>query len=203
MPSSVVLGGLVLILGVCLAYAIRQVLAADHRANGLHWQLRVAIIERQDAQSERDRLASELNRATQRIEGLGKRVEHAELALGLTVAAADELPQLRERLAKQEAERQAAEDTALDPEQARALLEEVELPDLYPGVKAGTQRVFDQQKCQHCGGIHARACPRVRRLAFGGEGKPTEVEFWPEGRWPADQVLWLEDVIEAAGVSDE
>lgn len=33
--------------------------------------------------------------------------------------------------------------------------------------------------CAHCGGYHARACPRVKRLAFHPNGGAAEVEFWP------------------------
>lgn len=32
--------------------------------------------------------------------------------------------------------------------------------------------------CHHCGGIHARACPRVRRMEFHPNGVVAAVEFW-------------------------
>lgn len=95
---------------------------------------------------------------------------------------------------------QATPALRLEPEQARALREEIEVPSpVMPGVLGNIKStVWDQQKCQHCGGLHNRSCPRVRRIAYTDSGKPSEVEFWPEGRWPADEVIWLEDVIEAA-----
>lgn len=49
--------------------------------------------------------------------------------------------------------------------------------------------------CKHCGGIHTRACPRVRRLVFQGDNL-IEVEFWPEGRWSDEHIIWPEDVPE-------
>jgi hypothetical protein len=45
--------------------------------------------------------------------------------------------------------------------------------------------------CAHCGGIHARACPRVKRMVFKGDDI-AEVEFWKD--WPQDDILWVEDV---------
>jgi hypothetical protein len=48
------------------------------------------------------------------------------------------------------------------------------------------------QQCPHCGGIHVRACPRVRRMAFRGE-EIAEIEFWPPGQWPGTDVLFPED----------
>lgn len=86
----------------------------------------------------------------------------------------------------------------IDPAQAKALLAEVDLPS-FPGVTPGKSTVFAAQSCQHCGGLHSRACPRVRRISYQDGGKPAEVEFWPHGAWPAHQVIFLEDVIDAAG----
>lgn len=48
-------------------------------------------------------------------------------------------------------------------------------------------------KCQHCGGLHLRACPRVRRMAFR-DGALVEVEFWDT--WNTDDVAWPEDFMD-------
>lgn len=48
--------------------------------------------------------------------------------------------------------------------------------------------------CQHCGGRHARACPRVRKMSFHPNGALASVEFWPEGRWSDDDIIWPEDI---------
>lgn len=54
---------------------------------------------------------------------------------------------------------------------------------------------FDQGKgCQHCGGRHARACPRVKRFRFHPTGALAEVVFWPEGKWSDEHVIWPEDL---------
>lgn len=53
--------------------------------------------------------------------------------------------------------------------------------------------------CRHCGGSHARACPRVKRLVFkptGGQDDIAEVEYFPWGEWPDDFIIWPEDEIE-------
>lgn len=58
---------------------------------------------------------------------------------------------------------------------------------------AKARKLFAEGKaCKHCGGIHARACPRVKRMAFQGDNL-IEVEFWPEGRWSDDHIIWPED----------
>ena len=61
------------------------------------------------------------------------------------------------------------------------------------------ERFAEGDCCGHCGGIHMRACPRVRRLVFhagknpDGSGDIAEVEFWADGQWPERNILWPED----------
>lgn len=50
--------------------------------------------------------------------------------------------------------------------------------------------------CQHCLGRHARACPRVRELRFHTSGTIAVVKFWPDGKWPTDQVIWPEQLVD-------
>lgn len=55
---------------------------------------------------------------------------------------------------------------------------------------------FQQGKnCPHCGGLHLRACARVKRLEWRNKEELGSVEFWPWHKivWPDDQ-LWPEDV---------
>lgn len=47
--------------------------------------------------------------------------------------------------------------------------------------------------CSHCGGRHARACPRVRSLRFHPNGTLAQVDFWRDGRWSDENVLWPDD----------
>lgn len=54
--------------------------------------------------------------------------------------------------------------------------------------------VKDAKPCMHCGGHHARACPRVKRLSWHPGGALAEVEFWPDGRWSDEHVLWPEQI---------
>lgn len=133
-------------------------------------------------------------------DGWRTRCTTAEQGLADASARIAELEPYAGRVAELEdqlAVRDAVPD--LDADTAAALLEHIELPPPFPGLSPITKRVWDTQACQHCGGLHSRACPRVRRIAYGGDGTPVEVEFWPEGRWPVGQVLWLEDVMDAAG----
>ncbi len=51
--------------------------------------------------------------------------------------------------------------------------------------------------CEHCGGRHARACPRVKSMAFHPNGQLASITFWADGRWSPDHVVWPEDLNEA------
>jgi len=63
----------------------------------------------------------------------------------------------------------------------------VELPSL-------TREEFESMQCMHCGGAHLRACPRVKRLVFSSSNNIQEVEFWQEGAWSSDSVIWPEEL---------
>ncbi|MFF4403596.1 hypothetical protein [Streptomyces sp. NPDC001404] len=66
---------------------------------------------------------------------------------------------------------------------------------LSPEQAADIRARFDRgDGCRHCGGIHVRSCPRVRRLAFHPNGTLAEVEFWPDGRWSDASVIWPEEL---------
>lgn len=57
-------------------------------------------------------------------------------------------------------------------------------------------------RCSHCGGAHASACPRVRRIRFRPDGQtPVEVEFWQDGAWDTTRVVWLDDIAENEGMT--
>lgn len=46
--------------------------------------------------------------------------------------------------------------------------------------------------CDHCGGLHARACPRVKRLVRHSDGTWLEVEYWET--WPETNVIFPESL---------
>jgi hypothetical protein len=56
--------------------------------------------------------------------------------------------------------------------------------------------LFAEQSCKACGGLHTEtigtpgACPRIRRVAYDNHGNVTEMEFWPEGEWSRDGILF-------------
>ena len=68
------------------------------------------------------------------------------------------------------------------------------------------RRVFDDQgQCPNCGGLHSRACPRVKRMHLRySETKglqtreliESDVEFFEHGKWPTEDVIWPEDAFE-------
>jgi len=70
-------------------------------------------------------------------------------------------------------------------------------PEYTAEEKAGYREQFEAGKgCVQCGGLHLHACPRVKRLVMRNKEEISEVEFWPWGQWPADQVVWPADVYE-------
>lgn len=54
-------------------------------------------------------------------------------------------------------------------------------------------KLLASPRCVHCGGVHGVSCPRVKRLRLRANGDPLEVEFWPDGAWTRDYVLFPED----------
>jgi len=55
--------------------------------------------------------------------------------------------------------------------------------------------------CQDCGGYHLRACPRVKKQTWIGNGNRTEVEYWQE--WDESQVIFIEDVFDDSPEEDD
>ena len=58
--------------------------------------------------------------------------------------------------------------------------------------KADARNLFEaKQACEHCGGLHNRACPRVKRKAFHPNGNVIEVEYWAD--YDQSGIVWPED----------
>ena len=70
-----------------------------------------------------------------------------------------------------------------------ANLTKAEMADARVLFEAGTA-------CEHCGGIHHRACPRVRRKVFHPNGNLIEVEYWR--KYDASGVIFPEDAYDPA-----
>lgn len=68
------------------------------------------------------------------------------------------------------------------------------------------QQVFDSQgQCGSCGGLHSRACPRVKRIhqrfseTKGLQSRElieTEIEYFEHGKWPTEDIIFPEDAYE-------
>ena len=58
--------------------------------------------------------------------------------------------------------------------------------------KLEAQEAFAAEKaCPDCGGLHQRACNRVKRVESLGNGNITVVEYWND--WKQPGVIWPED----------
>lgn len=70
---------------------------------------------------------------------------------------------------------------------------------LTPAEKRDARQIFAEGKaCGDCGGIHQRACPRVKRQVWVGQGSGTgnriEVEYWET--WDESTTIWPEDAFD-------
>jgi DNA-binding transcriptional regulator YiaG len=70
--------------------------------------------------------------------------------------------------------------TAMDPEQRADIRARF---DQY-------QKDYPVEVCEHCRGIHPRACPRVKRVVYDDHRRVTEVEYWPDEAWSKDHVIF-------------
>ncbi len=58
-----------------------------------------------------------------------------------------------------------------------------------------TQEEYDSSRCMHCGGVHLRACPRVKRMVFSPNGVDLlEIEFWET--YDDTNIIWPESIWE-------
>jgi len=65
--------------------------------------------------------------------------------------------------------------------------------------KLDAQAIFARgEACPDCGGIHQRACPRIKRQVWlrtgAGAGERTEVEYWRT--FDDTGVIWPEDAFD-------
>ena len=81
----------------------------------------------------------------------------------------------------------------LTVEEREAFLAEIEIVD--PDGRKRKVPLWQHQACTHCGGLHVRACPRVRRMEFGPGNTLTAIEFWKAGEWPDTGVVWPEQIL--------
>jgi len=68
------------------------------------------------------------------------------------------------------------------------------MPELTPEERQQARQLFEGGKnCQHCGGVHLRACPRVRKITWHIDGTCTSAEYWPDREWSDANIVWPED----------
>lgn len=89
----------------------------------------------------------------------------------------------------------------LSRDEARRLLEPYEVPSVIPSLTR-TTTPFAEQRCDHCGGIHARNCPAVAEIQYYADGRVKRVAFWPRSMWSDDGVIWLDEIMEAADLDE-
>lgn len=60
---------------------------------------------------------------------------------------------------------------------------------------------WEREACGACGGLHTTAikapgaCPRIKRITYDAQGRMLEVEYWPEGKWPKDGIVWPDEIV--------
>ena len=69
------------------------------------------------------------------------------------------------------------------------------MANLTKAEKQEAQAVFAAgNACTDCGGIHQRACPRIKRRAFHPNGNVIEVEYWR--KYDPTGVIFPEDAFD-------
>jgi hypothetical protein len=78
---------------------------------------------------------------------------------------------------------------------------------LTPEQRRQAQAIFEGKgtvaPCMHCGGVHLRACPRVRKITWHSDGTCLGAEYWPAGQWSDEGIVWPEDAYEIDEESDD
>lgn len=141
-----------------------------------------------------DRLRERLlNEAAAHLDTV-ERLAEAQRNLGLEVTAKGDLgEQLKVEQALTTVLQDDNANLARQLREARAIVPVTVLPRPQP-TKAERDALL-ASKCAHCGGVHAIACPRVRRMRFRPDGQSLyEVEFWET--WDKTRVVWPEDLFE-------
>ncbi len=64
-------------------------------------------------------------------------------------------------------------------------------------------RVSGREACQHCGGIHLRACRRVKRAEWHPDGTLLKVWYRKDGEWNEDSIVWPEAAYETDDDGDQ
>ena len=62
--------------------------------------------------------------------------------------------------------------------------------------------VEGRSACVHCGGIHLRACRRVKRAEWHVDGTLLRVWYRKDGSWNEDEICWPEDAYADDEVTD-
>jgi hypothetical protein len=72
------------------------------------------------------------------------------------------------------------------------------LPPLTDAEKADARVMFEAgAACEHCGGLHKRACPRIRRVDKHPNGNVISISFWR--KWDESSVIFPEDAYDPGG----
>lgn len=60
---------------------------------------------------------------------------------------------------------------------------------------------WETDACGSCGGLHTTAikapgsCPRIRKITYDSQGRMLGVEYWPDGKWPKDGIIWPDEIV--------
>jgi transcriptional regulator with XRE-family HTH domain len=109
---------------------------------------------------------------------------------GITRARLAEL--LGVSAARIEAYERGALPTGEDAASYLAALEAMAAPESFDETeRAKVLEYFEKDEvCQHCRGVHTRACPRVKSVEYQESGALKRVEYWAEGEWSTDHVIF-------------
>jgi hypothetical protein len=59
-------------------------------------------------------------------------------------------------------------------------------------------KVKGREPCVHCGGLHLRACRRLKRAEWHSDGTLLKAWYWKDGQWDESEIVWPEDIYDEA-----
>lgn len=145
-----------------------------------------------DAGMKLDAAMADLDRLRADLQATNDDLADSDRAVMAAIAERDQARREVERLTR---EAQVPEpEPLIDDETRKWMSEPVEIDPF----THETQPRWEALRCQHCRGIHFRACPRVREIEYADGGAVRRVVFWPEGRYDDSDVIYPDLIFTAA-----
>ena len=76
-------------------------------------------------------------------------------------------------------------------------------PDQKEHLRNTVFRERPEKLCEDCGGYHLRACPRIKRQEWIGNGNRIVVEYWEHGQYDDSETIYPEEVWDDKEINEQ